>query len=176
MRYTKYGKVTCSALCLALAIVLPFLTGQIPQIGKALSPMHIPVFLSGFICGWPYGLAVGFIAPLMRSLIVGAPVIFPTALVMAFELACYGFFSGFLYRIFPDKIPYTYITLAISMIAGRLVWGFLRFAVTGFNATAFPFSAFLAGAFTTAIPGIITHIIIVPNLVILLRKLKLFER
>ena len=55
-------KITYSAVCLALALVLPFLTGQIPQIGKMLSPMHIPVYLCGFLCGWPWGLAVGFIA------------------------------------------------------------------------------------------------------------------
>ena len=55
-----------AALCLALCLYLPFLTGQIPQIGKALSPMHIPVLLCGFLCGWPYALAVGFIAPFLR--------------------------------------------------------------------------------------------------------------
>lgn len=36
---------------LALCLVLPFLTGQIPQIGSALCPMHIPVLLAGFLCG-----------------------------------------------------------------------------------------------------------------------------
>ena len=49
-------KLVFAALCLALCIVLPFLTGQIPQIGSMLSPMHIPVLLCGFICGWPYAL------------------------------------------------------------------------------------------------------------------------
>ena len=38
-------KLVFAALCLALCIVLPFLTGQIPQIGSMLSPMHIPVLL-----------------------------------------------------------------------------------------------------------------------------------
>ena len=37
--------LTLAAMCLALAIVLPFLTMQIPQIGQALSPMHIPALL-----------------------------------------------------------------------------------------------------------------------------------
>ena len=40
-----------AAVCLALCMLLPFLTGQIPQIGSALSPMHIPVLLAGFLCG-----------------------------------------------------------------------------------------------------------------------------
>ena len=44
-------KLTYSALYLAIALVLPFLTGQIPQIGSMLCPMHIPALLCGFVCG-----------------------------------------------------------------------------------------------------------------------------
>lgn len=66
-------KLVAAALCLALCLLLPFLTGQIPQIGSALSPMHIPVLLCGFICGWPYALVVGFVAPLLRHLLFTMP-------------------------------------------------------------------------------------------------------
>ena len=45
-------KLTYSALYLAIALVLPYLTGQIPQIGSMLCPMHIPALLCGFVCGW----------------------------------------------------------------------------------------------------------------------------
>ena len=38
-------KIVLSAMFLALGMVLPFFTGQIPQIGSMLLPMHIPVFL-----------------------------------------------------------------------------------------------------------------------------------
>lgn len=48
-------KLTYSALYLAIALVLPFLTGQIPQIGSMLCPMHIPALLCGFVCGWGWG-------------------------------------------------------------------------------------------------------------------------
>ena len=44
-------KLTYSALYLAIALVLPFLTGQIPEIGSMLCPMHIPALLCGFVCG-----------------------------------------------------------------------------------------------------------------------------
>ena len=84
-------KMIQAALFLALAYVMPFLTGQIPEIGSMLCPLHIPVLLCGFICGAPWGLAVGFIAPLLRSLILGMPPFFPKAVCMAFELAAYGF-------------------------------------------------------------------------------------
>ena len=36
--------LTLAAMFLALGLVLPFLSGQIPQIGSKLLPMHIPVF------------------------------------------------------------------------------------------------------------------------------------
>ena len=93
-----------SALMLALAYILPNFTGNIPQIGSMLLPMHLPVILCGFLCGGPWGAAVGFVAPLMRSLILTRPVMFPTAVAMAFELAAYGFLSGFLYRRLPKNL------------------------------------------------------------------------
>ena len=85
-----------SALFLALALVLPFLTGQIPQIGNMLLPMHLPVLLCGLICGWQYGGVVGFAAPLLRSALFGMPPMI-TAIAMAFELAAYGIIVGALY-------------------------------------------------------------------------------
>ena len=169
-------KITYSALCIALCIVLPFLTGQIPEIGSMLSPMHIPVFLCGFICGWPFGALVGFIAPLLRSSLFHMPTMFPAAVSMAFELAAYGFLTGFLYAHFPKKNRYLYITLLISMVFGRLVWGAVRFILAGLTSSRFPFSAFWAGAVTEAIPGILLHIILIPALVIALKKAKVIPK
>ena len=83
MKKTNLVKMILSALCLALAYVLPFLTGQIPEIGAMLCPLHIPVLLCGFVCGPAWGAAVGFIAPLLRSLTLGMPPLFPTAVCMA---------------------------------------------------------------------------------------------
>ena len=73
---TSTRKLTLSALFLALGLVLPLITGQIPQIGKMLLPMHIPVLLCGMVCGWPYGLAVGAVMPLLRGLLFGMPVLY----------------------------------------------------------------------------------------------------
>ncbi len=158
-------RMTYSALCLALALVLPFLTGQIPQIGSALCPMHIPVLLCGFLCGWPWGLAVGFIAPLLRSVIFGMPVMIPGAVAMAFELATYGAVAGFLYRKFPKKLPGIYVSLLIAMIAGRVVWGIARLILAGIVGNGFTFTMFISGAITTAIPGIIAQLVLIPAIV-----------
>ena len=70
------GKIILAAFFLALGIVLPFLTMQIPSIGNMLLPMHIPVLLCGFICGAPYGAAVGFILPLLKSILFGVRFLF----------------------------------------------------------------------------------------------------
>lgn len=57
--FSNTKKLVLSAFFLALGLVLPFLTGQIPEIGNMISPMHFPVMLCGFICGGPYGALVG---------------------------------------------------------------------------------------------------------------------
>lgn len=80
-------KISLSAMFFALGLILPFFTGQIPQIGSMLLPMHIPVFLCGFICGWKYGGVIGFLLPLMRYALFGMPPIYPTGIAMSFELA-----------------------------------------------------------------------------------------
>lgn len=173
MKKNTTYKVVCSALCLALAMVLPFLTGQIPQIGKMLCPMHLPVFLCGFVCGWPWGLAVGFIAPLLRSAWLGMPLIFPDAAAMAFELAVYGLISGLLYRRLPKKVSSVYLSLLAAMLCGRVVWGIARLIFAGIQGSSFTFSAFIAGALTTAIPGIIVQLVLIPLVVLALRRAKL---
>ena len=97
----KVNKLVYASLLLALTLVLPFLTGQIPQVGTMLSPMYLPVLLCGFLCGWPWGMVVGITAPILRSVLFAAPVMYPMAVCMAFELATYGFVSGYLYRVLP---------------------------------------------------------------------------
>lgn len=162
-----------SAAFLALAYIMPFLTGQIPEIGAMLCPLHIPVLLCGFICGWPWGLAVGFIAPLFRSLTLGMPPFFPKALCMAFELAAYGAIAGLMHRILPRKKPYIYVSLLTAMIIGRLVWGTAMFLCLSLSGGSFTFAAFLAGAVTNAIPGIILQIVLIPVLVMVLDRPRL---
>ena len=168
-------KLTVSALCLALAYALPFLTGQIPEIGSMLLPMHIPVLLCGFLCGWKWGLGVGFIAPLFRSLTLGMPPLFPTAFSMAFELATYGLICGIMHSILPKKKGYIYVSLLTSMIIGRIVWGIVMAICMFAGGNAFTFNAFIIGAITNAIPGIAVQIVLVPILVMILDNKKVLN-
>ncbi len=158
----KTQKMVLSAFFLALALVLPFLTGQIPQVGSMLAPMHFPVLLCGFMCGWPAGLAVGFVAPLLRFMLFGMPPIFPTGIAMAFELAAYGAVSGLMFSKVRHNLPMIYATLISSMVAGRLVWGVARFVLAKLFNLTFPLSMFLSGAFITALPGIVCQLILIP--------------
>ena len=166
----RVKKLVLSALFLALAYVLPFLTGQVPQIGAMLCPMHIPVLLCGFFCGGPWGLAVGALAPLTRSLILGMPPLFPTALCMSFELAAYGLVAGILHRRLKHTKVNIYVALLAAMVLGRVVWGLVMFLCMGLTGGSFTFAAFLAGAVTGAIPGIVLQIVLIPLLVMLLNR------
>ena len=160
-----------SALFLALAYILPFFTGNIPHVGAMLLPMHIPVLLCGFLCGAPWGLAVGLIAPIMRSVLTGGfPPMFPTAVAMSFELACYGFVCGFLYRRFSRKMLGIYAALIAAMISGRILWGIVMAVITT-GGGSFTLAAFAAGAFTNAIPGIVLQLAVIPPIVFSLGKL-----
>ena len=169
-RINDIKKLTLSAMFLALAFVMPFLTGQIPQIGSMLCPMHMPVLLCGFFCGAPWGLGVGFVAPILRSIVLGMPPMFPIAFCMAFELAAYGFVAGWLHDKLPKQKVYVYISLLCAMVIGRLIWGAVMFCCMGFDISKFGLSAFLAGALLNAIPGIILQILLIPVLVITLEK------
>ena len=166
----KIYKMVLAAMFLALSMVLPFLTGQIPQIGSALCPMHIPVLLCGFFCGLWYALAVGLIAPLLRFMLFGMPPIVPTGIAMCFELATYGFMAGFLYKRLPKKKVFIYVALIGAMLCGRVIWGAVRVVLFGLGQSEFGWAAFMSGAFLNAIPGIIVQIVLIPIIVMLLQK------
>ncbi len=160
-----------AAMFLAIGLYLPFITGGIPQIGNLLLPMHIPVMFCGLVCGWQYGLIVGFITPLLRSALFGQPTLYPNAVGMAFELATYGAVIGFLYARFRKKnMAALYISLVSAMIAGRVVWGVVRVILLGVAGTAFSWQMFIAGALLNAIPGIILQLVLIPAVMTALQK------
>ena len=156
---------------LAIGMVLPFLTGQIPQIGNMMLPMHIPVLLCGLICGWQYGAVLGFVLPLLRYLIFGMPVLFPTGAAMAFELMTYGLVIGLVYSLSRWKcIISLYRALIAAMIAGRIVWAAVQMILLGVSGGAFTMKMFLAGAFFNAVPGIIIQLVLIPTVMIALGR------
>lgn len=168
-------KIVFAGVFFALGIVLPFITMQIPKIGNMLLPMHIPVMLCGFICGAPLGFTVGLLTPLLRSVLFGAPVLFPSAVAMMFELATYGACCGLLYgvfsKVFKSEYARLYLSMIVSMIAGRIVWGAVSYMLYSASSSRFTAEIFFAQGFINAIPGIIIQLIIIPPLAERLKKL-----
>ncbi len=174
MRNISTQKLVLAAVFFAIGLVLPFVTGQVPQVGQMLLPMHLPVFLCSLIVGWPYGLAVGFLLPLVRSLLFGMPALFPNAVTMAFELAAYGFFAGFIYEKLlgakVSRVVSLFAALILSMIIGRLVWGAVSFVLLRISGSPFTLDMFLAGAVLNAIPGIVMQIVLIPTIMLTMKK------
>ncbi len=173
MKNSPVFRLSLAALFLALGLLLPFLTGNDRVLGAVLSLMHIPILLCGFVCGSFYGLAVGFLTPLLRSLLIGAPPMMPVALAMAFELAAYGALAGCLYRKLSKSPGGVYIALVLSMLLGRMVWGVASYL--GFQAMGQPFTlqTFWTAAFITPWPGILLQLALVPAIVIALQRARL---
>ncbi len=165
-----------SGLFLALAMVLPFLTGQIPSIGSMLLPMHLPAFLCGLICGFPYGALVGFISPLLRYVLFGMPPIFPTGIAMAFELLTYGLVSGLVYSHSKQhNLKTVYLSLIIAMLAGRIVWGLATMLLLGYSGKSFTLTMFMTSGFVTGLPGIVLQLILIPAIMLVLNKTGLIK-
>ena len=172
-------KLVLSAMFMAIGLVLPFITGQIQQIGSMLLPMHIPVLFCGLICGWQYGAVVGFVLPLLRSVLFVMPPIFPTGVSMSFELAVYGAVIGLIMQQLSKRnttdsgknyVRNLYLALIGAMLAGRIVWGLVRFILARATMQPFTMEMFMAGAFLTAIPGIIVQLILIPGIMAALKR------
>ena len=149
-------RLVITAVLLALGMVLPFLTGQIPTIGQMISPLHIPVFICALTCGWGWGAAV--------------------AIPMAVEMAVYGAVTGLLYRLLRRKFPVLagmLLAMLVAMIAGRIAGGGAKALVMGLQGTGYTFSAFIAGYFTGTAVGAVIHLILCPVVALALEKAKL---
>ena len=175
----RIRRMCLGAMFLAMGWILPFLTGQIHSIGNMLCPMHLPVMLSGFILGPMYGLLIGAITPLTRTMFFGMPVLYPFSICMSLELATYGLLCGSLYKIFNKKcgsIVSTYVSLCFSIIGGRIIWGISRFLCGLVSKNLFTWTLFINGGFISAWPGIIIQFILIPLLIKVLVDTKIINK
>ena len=180
-RRLEINKITIFAMFLTLGWLLPFLTFQSTEIGNMFSLMHLPVIIGGFILGPIYGILLGVVTPLTRTLMFGMPPIYPVSLAMAVELGIYGLVSGFLYNLLARKLNLNqilsiYISLISAMILGRAAWGFTRYFMGLAATNGFTFAMFLSGAFITAYPGIILQLILIPAVIYLLNRLNILDK
>ena len=169
MDRTKVNNLVTAALFLCIGLILPFFTGG-QLFGAMLLPMHLPVLLCGIILGPKYGLLVGLLLPITRFLMVGHPPFPIPGIPMTFELATYGAIIGLLYIKLPKTVPCLYAALVGAMLAGRVVWGAAMTVIAGVTDIPFSFAMFMGGAFANAWSGIALQIIVVPTLIIALKK------
>lgn len=168
-------KLVLASLFLAFGQILPFFTAQIPQTDLMMLPVYIPVFLCGYICGCSNGLIVGFITPIMRSVLFGLPPMVPYAVAMSFELAIYGFLVGYLCRMLPPIRFSVYITIILAMVAGRFVWGILFILLTGAALCFTTWFTIMCGIFLFTVIGIVVQMVSIPLIIAALRKTKVIH-
>lgn len=157
-------KTALGGLFVAMGVLVPIMFHAV-GLGKTFLPMHIPVLLSGFYCGPLRAILVGIVTPLLSAVMTGMPPLFPTAWLMAFELATYGLISSLLYeKSRLGVIP----SLLGAMLGGRVVYGvsiYLVFPLLGYDRV--PVWAPLTAAFTESLPGIILQLAVIPTAVAL---------
>jgi hypothetical protein len=95
-------------------------------------------------------------------MLTGMPIMFPMAVIMAFELGVYGLTASLAVRKFKlSTIP----SLIISMIAGRIAAGLtVAVLVQLFGIKMNPL-IYIKGAIITGIPGIIIQLLFIPALI-----------
>lgn len=165
-------QVTLCAACIALCYVFPIAFHAL-GLGYTFSPMHIPVLLCGLVCGAGYGCFCGLAGPVLSSVLSGMPS--ATGLIsMVPELMIYGFVSGLVMKLIRTKNLYLdlYIALVAAMLLGRVAGGVASAIFYMGTGEAYSIAIWATSYFVGAVPGIITHLILIPLLVITLMKAK----
>ena len=168
MKISHIKRLTITALCVALCVVLPMAFHVIPNAGSVMLPMHIPVLLCGLVCGWQHGLLCGILGPLVSSLVTGMP---PAAILpgMMVECGMYGCVGGLLMERIRTGSLYAdlYLSLPVAMLAGRVISGIVKALIL---TPGLSFTAWATASFVTALPGISIQLILIPTLIVALTR------
>ncbi|MGM9574910.1 MAG: ECF transporter S component [Oscillospiraceae bacterium] len=174
-KMTTVKKSIITAVCIALCYVLPLMFHGIQNAGSIFCPMHIPVFICGLICGWPYGLLCGIAGPLLSSALTGMP---PAAMLpsMIVELAVYGAAAGLMMKLVHTKSTYAdlYISLITAIICGRVLAGVAKALI--FARGSYSMAAWVAANVVTSWPGTVIQLVFIPSIVFALMKANLIPQ
>ena len=174
MNNSKTKRLTVSAICLALCVVLPVLFHAVPNAGNIFLPIHFPVLICSVMCGTVYGAVCGVIGPLLSSLITSMPPL-SVAPSMMVECAAYGLICGLMIKYVKTgkSLADLYISLVTSMLIGRVVAGLAKALI--FTPGISPF-AWVGASIITGIPGIAIQLILIPLLITALTKAGLISK
>ncbi|MBQ7836934.1 MAG: ECF transporter S component [Clostridia bacterium] len=171
---SKIKKLIFCAVCVSFCVVLPMALHAVPGVGSLISPMHIPVFLCGLICGPVWGGVCGIMGPLLSCVLTQMPAAAYMP-VMAVELFFYGLISGVGMKLIKTGKYYAnvYISLGVAMIAGRLLAGVAQALV--FSVGSYSLEVFVSSYFAGTLPGMAVHLILVPAVISALRKARIVK-
>lgn len=164
----KTHQLILAGVFIALGLVLPMAFHMIGGAGPIFLPMHIPVLIGGFFLSPMSALSVGVITPLLSGLFTGMPPLFPMMPIMMLELGVYGLTIS----VIKNKVSNNpYIILLVSMILGRIAAGFMVYLLSALFVTKLPSAlVFMAAAVTKGVPGILLQLLIVPMVVIAVKR------
>ena len=158
-----------ASIFIAIGICLPMMFHSIPKGGNIFLPMHLPAMVVAFFLPCSFAFAVGFLTPILSSLMTGMPMIAPVpiALILACEIGTYAFVIAALRKIMFKRQNYFAPLLAVlpALIIGRAISAGLVFLLSRF----FGFDmlnpmAFVWGATVTGVLGIISQVVLIPPL------------
>lgn len=169
-------KTIISAGLVALAVVLPQLVhvalGQ-PG-GVQWLPMYLPVLIGGCLLGAKWGLAVGVLSPLVSFVITtAAGNAMPAAARLPFmmaELAVFAVVSGLFTKKIAENGLWAFVAVISAQLAGRAVF----MGLVALTQSVTPFTpAMIWSQIQTGFIGLAVQAVLVPGIIILLRKLML---
>jgi hypothetical protein len=171
---TSVKKSIICAVCIALCYILPLFFHGIQNAGSIFSPMHIPVFICGLICGWQYGLFCGIAGPAISSALTGMP---PIAMLpsMMVELALYGLIAGLMMKIVRtgSTLADLYISLTVAIVIGRIAAGATRAFI--FAKGTYSLAMWISAYVITSWPGTLIQFIFIPMIIMALMKSHIIE-
>lgn len=160
------AQIARSALFIAGGLILPTVFHQFGGTGPVFLPMHIPVLLAGFFLGPAMGALVGFVTPLLSSLLTGMPALFPMLPIMLGELTVYGLVAGYCAS---RRWP-TLVSLLSAMVAGRLAYGLVFTVMIKVLKLAVPAKLSVTAAVVTGLPGIAIQLVFITALMTALKR------
>lgn len=158
-------KICICAFCTALCYVLPMAFHAL-QLGRALSPMHLPVLLCGLLCGWPYGALCGIVGPVLSSALSWMPG--PVGLIsMVPELCVYGLATGLGMKLIHTghTAADLYLSLVPAMVLGRIVGGIAQALFYLSTAQSYSVALWAGSYLVGTLPAVVLQLILLPALV-----------
>ncbi|TJX13445.1 ECF transporter S component [Tissierella creatinini] len=160
-------ELVLSGLLLAAGLVLPMVFHMFSMTGPVFLPMHIPVLIGGMLLPPAFALLLGVITPVMSSILTGMPVVFPMAIIMAFELGTYALSASIATR----KLKLNpLLSLIIAMIVGRIIAGLVVSVLVQLFGVKMDPIMYVKGAIVTGLPGLMIQIVFIPTLIYALKK------